>query len=634
MAFFGLFGNRNRTKTHVETNQIIDNIINGSEQQNPSLNSEFNTFKSIQRTIDNIITNNSQVAKALEDANSGSPRDFFNIVNSFQALPVLTNKGQRLQEWRRASAYTEVDFCLKEIADDFVHNDENGDFIHMTLNTDKESLNADRQEILQNEFRKFISMFNFRKNYFNIVKRFLIEGELAWENIIDPEHPNLGIKAVKFLPAEYYESLVDPNTGERVGIFIDAQKLKTDVRSVVSNSYYNSYKAFNTTFGTTINSYSNNTCIPFLWPQVTYISSTETTPDGLIPLSLIERCKQAYYQLALMQDAAVVMRVTRAPEKLLFNIDIAGMSPKIAADYVRKFGRDLSSKKIIGNPNELAKEKPDGTPNVTSVYHPSSMNTMWVFGKPMGSEGTTVETVGSTANFEQIEDIDFFLRRLFKQATIPYSRWKTPENVMEKNDSISYEEYAFSRQELRFQQTFADGFFRGFVTHLKLRELWTKYNLHESDIQIEFTPPVLYDLYQNQKLMEAKMAAYATIADREEFSKIYAMETILKMTPEEIKKNYDNLLYEAMLMKRIEWAQDQLGEKGPKDKALPLPLEGDEEPDENDSEGGDENEETEEGGEEGGEGEESGGEETPEEGGGEESGEEPGGLEDTGLSNV
>lgn len=588
MALFGLFG-RNRTKTKAETNQQIDDIVNRGQARNPSLNPEFNTFNAVKRDIESIIVNNSEISRVLEQA--ATTGDFYTAINSLDVLPVITNKYQRLQQWRNSSAFPEVDFCLKEIADDFIHYDENGDFIHLTLNEKKKSLNDDRQEILQNEFRKFIALFNFRKNYFNLVKRFLIEGELAWENIIDPERPNLGIKAVRFIPAEYYETLVDKKTGERVGIFIDAQKLKADINSIVSASYYNSYKAFNAIYGTTINSYSDNTCIPFLWPQITYISSSETTPDGLVPLSLLEKCKQAYYQLALMQDAAIIMRVTRAPEKLLFNLDISNMSPKLAQDYVRRFGRDLETKKIIGNPAELAKSNSDGTPNVTNVYHPSVMNTKWVFGKPQGSDGTTVETVASTANFEQLDDVDYFLRRLLKQATVPYSRYKTPENVMEKNDSISYEEYAFSRQEMRFQDLFSDGFEKGFITHLKLRELWDKYDLRESDIHIEFTPPVLYDLYQNQKLLEAKMAAYATIADREEFSKIYAMKTVLKMTDEEIKENYDNLVYEGMMMKKIEWAQDQLGEKGPKDKALPIPLEGDETEEDNEDEGND-NEET------------------------------------------
>lgn len=599
MALFGLFGSRNRrVRSQAETNQEIDKIVgNNGFHKSPSLNPEFNTFKSLTRGIEDIIASRSVVGQVLEKAQATG--DFFTAINSMDVLPVITNKYQRLQQWRNASAFPEVNFCLKEISDDFIHFDESGNFIKLILNQNKESLNVERREILQHEFEKYMSLFNFRKNYFNLVRRFLIEGELAWENVINPDMPELGIQAVKFIPAEYYECLVDQKTGEKVGIFIDATKLKQDIHTIVSSSYYNSYKAFNAIYGTTVNAYSDNTCIPFLWPQVTYVSSPETTPDGLVPLSLLEQCKQAYYQLALMQDSAIIMRVTRAPEKLLFNIDIGGMSPKIAEDKVRRFARELFTKKIVANPNDLAKGNPDGTPNVTSVYHPSTMNTAWVFAKTQGSEGTTIETVGSTANFEQMEDIDYFLRRLLKQASVPYSRYKTPENTLEKNDSITYEEYSFSRQEIRFQGVFSDGFEKGFITHLKLRKLWEKYGLRESDVRVEFVAPILYDLYQNQKLLESKMAAYAKVADRDEFSKIYAMKTILGMSDEDVQKNYDWLVYEAMLMKKTEWAADQLAEKGPKDKKLPIPLDGDETEEEPDETGEDESpEEGTEGGEE------------------------------------
>ncbi len=94
-------------------------------------------------------------------------------------------------------------------------------------------------------------------------------------------------------------------------------------------------------------------------------------------------------------------------------------------------------------------------------------------------------------------DIAYFLTGPLKMFKVPFSRWKTPENTIEKNDSISYEEYTFSRMIMRMQRRFAGGFKRGFITHLKLRGLWDKkdYDLKESDIEVSFSPPVLYDLY-------------------------------------------------------------------------------------------------------------------------------------------
>jgi hypothetical protein len=80
-----------------------------------------------------------------------------------------------------------------------------------------------QQEIIQNEFKKFINLFKLRDEGFNIIKRFLTEGELAWENIINPQYPDLGIIGVKFLPAEYYDTLINAETGIPIGIVFDVE---------------------------------------------------------------------------------------------------------------------------------------------------------------------------------------------------------------------------------------------------------------------------------------------------------------------------------------------------------------------------------------------------------------------------
>jgi len=128
-----------------------------------------------------------------------------------------------------------------------------------------------------------------------------------------------------------------------------------------------------------------------------------------------------------------------------------------------------------------------------------------VFGKSSNSDGTTVESVGSSASYDEMGDIEYFLRAFLKMFKVPFSRWKTPENTIEKNDSISYEEYTFSREIMRYQRRFAEGFKRGFITHLKLRDLWDKknYELKESEVKVSFTPPVLYDYYEKQKMIES-----------------------------------------------------------------------------------------------------------------------------------
>lgn len=149
------------------------------------------------------------------------------------------------------------------------------------------------------------------------------------------------------------------------------------------------------------------------------------------------------------------------------------------------------------------------------VYSSPTMLKSYVFTHGDGNDGTSVESVGSSASYDEMADIEYFLRWFLKAMKVPFSRYKTPENTMEKNESISYEEYSFSRMLMRFHRRFAGGFKKGFITHLRLRGLMDKkgYELQESDINIEFVKPVLYDLYETQKLVNAKMDIYKAFKD-------------------------------------------------------------------------------------------------------------------------
>lgn len=455
--------------------------------------------------------------------------------------------------YRQIATYPVCKWCLDEIADDFIHCNENNDIITLKL---PDRLNQTQKNIIQNEFKKYMNLFNLKDDGFNIVKRFLIEGELAWENIINPKYPDLGIIGVKFLPAEYYETLLDTQSALPVGIVFDTDQFASDRRQVFSNSFAGSAAIFNSVSPVSYNfNFTKDTCVPLLWNQITYINSGEYSHDYLISYPIIENAKQQYHRLALLEDSAVILRVTHAPERLLFNVSTGKMTQNYADEYVRRFAHELKAKKVA---------TPDGH-DVMSVYDAPTMLKNYVFGKSDGNDGTTVESVGSSASYDQMDDIEYFLRAMIKQFKVPWSRYKTPENTMEKNDAISYEEYTFSRMIMRYQRRFADGFKRGFITHLKLRDLWEKegYAFLESDLILEFEKPVLYDLYETQKLVEAKMNIYRAFADQDEISKISVLKKFLGFSDTDIDENYTNLIKEKQLLAVGDYFADLISEENP-----------------------------------------------------------------------
>lgn len=542
------------------------------QEQTDVRNPNYEIFNSVNNDIARVVASRSIVSQDIQK-NEVFANPIWNTFfqDGMMAMPITTNKAERIAQYRSMAKLSETQWCLDEIADDFINEDEHGDFIKLKLPDGKDNINETRKGILQNEFKKYMSLFRMRENGYTLIKRFLVEGELAWENVINNKHPENGIIGVKFLPAEYYETLLDQRTNETVGIIFDTKKFSTDIKQILSNNYLGSAQVFNAISPTTTAfTFDKKSCIPMLWSQLTYINSGEYSHDGLISYPIMEKAKQAYYQFSLLKDAAVILRVTRAPERLLFNISTGKMNQNYAEEYVRNFANGLKQRKVAS---------PDGK-DIAGVYNPQGMLEHFIFSKSDGNDGTTIETVNSTAAYDQIEDIKFFLKLYVKQFKVPFSRFEQPENAKPADDQIATEEYSFLQQEVRFQRRFAKGFREGFITHLKLRDIWQKYELNEADIEVEFVRPSLYDLYNTQKIVETKMAVYkAALGDDNEFSRITAMKKYLGFTDAEVKENFMNLILEKQYDQLKDYWADQLNKNGPAgefDKS-PLPIKSSEE---------------------------------------------------------
>ena len=542
------------------------------QEQTDVRNPNYEIFNSVNNDIARVVASRSIVSKDIQK-NEVFANPIWNTFfqDGMMAMPITTNKAERIAQYRSMAKLSETQWCLDEIADDFINEDEHGDFIKLKLPDGKDNINETRKGILQNEFKKYMSLFRMRENGYTLIKRFLVEGELAWENVINNKHPENGIIGVKFLPAEYYETLLDQRTNETVGIIFDTKKFSTDIKQILSNNYLGSAQVFNAISPTTTAfTFDKKSCIPMLWSQLTYINSGEYSHDGLISYPIMEKAKQAYYQFSLLKDAAVILRVTRAPERLLFNISTGKMNQNYAEEYIRNFANGLKQRKVAS---------PDGK-DIAGVYNPQGMLEHFIFSKSDGNDGTTIETVNSTAAYDQIEDIKFFLKLYVKQFKVPFSRFEQPENAKPADDQIATEEYSFLQQEVRFQRRFAKGFREGFITHLKLRDIWQKYELNEADIEVEFVRPSLYDLYNTQKIVETKMAVYkAALGDDNEFSRITAMKKYLGFTDAEVKENFMNLILEKQYDQLKDYWADQLNKNGPAgefDKS-PLPIKSSEE---------------------------------------------------------
>jgi hypothetical protein len=272
--------------------------------------------------------------------------------------------------------------------------------------------------------------------------------------------------------------------------------------------------------------------LPF--EQLTYVDSGVYSADNKVVYSPLERARRAYNQLMLIEDAILIYRMVRAPEKYVFNVDIGKMSQVKGQQKVAQLQKQFATKKTYDS----------ATGTVGKVYDPMQMTENFWFVKGADSEGITVNTLTSAHNFGNLDDLEYFLKKLYRSLNIPISRY-FEANVDIKTGSaesnVSAEELNFAMFIISLQKRFALGLLDGLIVHLKFKGLWDLYKLTRSKLDVIITPPIEYQQYRREKLLTSKINMLKAVLGEEPvaqlFSEQYALEYFMGWDKDTIELN-------------------------------------------------------------------------------------------------
>lgn len=438
---------------------------------------------------------------------------------------IQLDKAPRLMDYRVMAAFAEVGDCLDEVCDETINKDDSDDIIKLKFRN-IELDDPDKSKI-QGEFQKYIEHFNLERKGWEYFRQLLVEGEVYFEHIIHKQYPQEGILGVVQLPTE----LIDP-------IF-------DNIQNMIIKGYILRKPIFDPNKPNKVEKYE---FIPMDKNQITYINSGIWNQDKTFRLPFIENARRAYRQLSLIEDSIVIYRLVRAPERLVFNVDVGNMPPPKAEAYLRKLIQEYWSKKTFDSTQSGPVQK----------FNPQSMLDSFWFAKRAGSDGTTVSQLEGGQNLGELTDLMYFVNKLYKALKVPTNRLNT-ESVFKDGNEILREELKFARFIIRLQQNFANGLKNGFLTHLKLRGLIEKYNLKEQHIVLEFNVPTnFYELRENQKL-ELKVSNFNNLVNNQTISSTFAQKKFLGWSDIDIKANREFLRKD----KELEWELQQILNGGP-----------------------------------------------------------------------
>ena len=496
-------------------------IIDDVTQDNP----KFKSFYKAGSVRKELLAQHSIIAPKVPE--SSQPVGSFLADRAYNELMYATldvDKYRRLRDYRVMAQFAEVADALDEICDEFLNEDDHGRMIDLKLRNDKE-FDPLISKQMRDEFYKFINLFDFKERAWEYIRSLLVDGELYFENIIHDKHIEEGILGVINVPTQAIDPVYDNFQNMHIKAYL-LRKAKHHKDADEQNYSGLQDKDF----------------IPLEKNQVTYVNSGTWNENRTFRIPFIENARRAYRQLSLIEDSIIIYRLVRAPERLVFNVDVGQMSPPKAEGYIRKLMQNYWSKKSFSL---------DGDNRVNSFNPQSILDAYW-FPKREGSTGTEVTTLPGGQNLGELQDLNYFVKKLYKALKVPTNRVETESSQYSADANVLREELKFANFVVRLQSQFASGIKDAFITHLKLKKLWSQFELRENSFDLMFTPPRNYFELRKQQILDLKANSFNTMTQNESISKQYSQKEYLGWTDEQIKANREWLRKDAALQHEIE----------------------------------------------------------------------------------
>jgi len=266
--------------------------------------------------------------------------------------------------------------------------------------------------------------------------------------------------------------------------------------------------------------------------HVVHLSLTEGL-DRFWPFgqSILENVFKVYKQKELLEDAVLIYRVQRAPERRVFKIDVGNMPSHMAMAFVERIKNEIHQRRI---PSIAG-----GQAIVDATYNPLSMNEDYFFPVTADGRGSSVDLLQGGQNLGEIDDLRYFNNRLARGLRVPSSYLPTgpDDNTTPLSDgrvgTAMIQEFRFNQYCERLQNYII----RKLDEEFKLFLRWRGLNIDAGLFSLEFNPPQNFAAYRQSELDTARMSSFTSIEQYPYISKRFAMERFLGLTEEEINKN-------------------------------------------------------------------------------------------------
>ena len=428
------------------------------------------------------------------------------------------NESDLIRKYRQMALFPEAELAVDDIVNEAVVADREQNPVNINLTNVNLSLDI-KDKILEN-FHEVINLLNFNETGYDTFKKWYVDGRIYYHIIIDQSNPKRGIlelRPIDALKIKKIRQIIPPREGydsptmPKVEEYFMFNELGIDAK-------YGSSSAANH--------------IKIAPDSIAYCHSGLLSEDKKLVLSYLHKAIKPLNQLRMIEDAVVIYRISRAPERRIFYIDVGNLPKMKAEQYLRDIMTRYKNKMVYdANSGEVRDDR----------RHQSMLEDYWL-PRREGGRGTEITTLPGGENLGELADIEYFQKKMYKALNVPSSRLEQESGfTLGRAQEISRDEVKFSRFVERLRGRFNNLFHTCLEKQLILKGILTlnDWRSISKNIHYEWQTDSHFAELKEAEMLQERLNLLQSMNFADEivgnfYSKDYIRNRILKQTQEEI----------------------------------------------------------------------------------------------------
>ena len=428
------------------------------------------------------------------------------------------NDVELISRYREMSMQPEIESAIDDIVGEAICQDDDGKIIQIVL----DDLNQPDKikDAIKTEFKTVMRLLNYKNMAQDIFRRYYVDGRLFYHIIVDQTAPMEGIKELRY---------IDPRKLRKVR---EMKKTKDERTGVEIMKLINEYYLFNDKVTTGTSSNFGPVGVRITTDSIVSVVSGLMDSRRAVVLSYLHKAIKPLNQLRMIEDATVIYRISRAPERRIFYIDVGNL-PKLKAE---QYLRDI----MVKYKNKLVYDANTGEVRDDRKFL-SMMEDFWL-PRREGGKGTEITTLPGGQNLGELEDVKYFEKKLYKALNVPISRLnpETSGFSLGRTGEITRDELKFAKFVDRLRNRFSDLFDQAMRVQCVLKGICTdeEWNQFKEHIHYDFIKDNNFSELKEAELMTNRLQLLASVDPYtgRYFSQAWIQRNVLRLNDDDIKQ--------------------------------------------------------------------------------------------------